>query len=584
MRCLLRHLSLVVLLTCIESALASTDRAATRQSSAESFHVVEITPDALYQRAGSAVTFRQVTPSLALPQKDGKNLPLGGQTWAIAWGDADNNLYPDLYLNHHTRRSTRRPEVPFSHLLFNPGAPEADGAYADLDGVDQHAAIFIDINGDGQQDIYELQGGRQGKSTASSRGTSNRVLLGEDGAFSSFNSADDFHLGYSQGRGRNVTPLNVNGSLGLLVQNKPREDGMFPTMLFVRNSEGTFEQRPEKFVEKKTCSRRSTAEKPCAAAANADLNHVLLAIPGYFDADEYLDVILLGSRSAGKYPVELFTGNDEGDFAASSTPGPGVVAHDGAVLDADNDGRFDLWLTGKSSGRRKQGTGNSLYTFSPGGEFVKQPLEGMIPFLKLMSASVVSGDFDNDGDEDVVTYEADRKTRGTDKSSQFMFSLWENDGEGRFLRTLFTDPENDGFPRSVALADYNLDGSLDLLFGDGSGHRGVWGVGGYILIEGVPNGNHWLQLDIGDPWSLRGLGARVYVTAGERTMLRGVFGGVHEAAQNHERLHFGLGRHKKASIRVLWPDGTSTEIKDIAVDRVLKIEYPGDRTPQKEPG
>jgi hypothetical protein len=533
-----------------------------------------MTRDGFYRRDGSDIEFRQVTRSLELPQKDDALLPLGGQTWGIAWGDADNNLYPDLYLNHHTRRSTGRPEVPDSHLLFNPGAPDARGDYVDLEGVDQHTAMFIDINGDGQQDLFELQGGRGGQATAESHGTVNRVILGKDGTFTATNSAADFQLEYAQGRGRNPTPLNINGSLGLLVTNSPRADGQFPTTLFLRTPEGTFEESPDRFVEQ-ACDEEVAKEGSCELVQNADLEGFRLAIPAYFDEDDHIDVILLGSLDGGGDSVKLFTGSAEGVFTASSFHGPAVKAHDGAVLDADNDGRFDLWLTGQQTAREQTRLNSKLYKFSPEGEFLQQPLYGMVPFFRPAAGPVVAGDFDNDGDEDVITYEADR-------SNEFMFSVWENGGTGQFQRTLFFDHENLGIPRSVALADYNLDGSLDLLFGDGAGRTEmVHGIGGYILLEGVPNGNHWLQLDIRDPWYMRGLGARVFVTAGERTIVRGVFGGVHEAAQNSVRLHFGLAGYDKADIRVLWPDGASTELRNISADQVLRIDYP--EIPTREP-
>jgi hypothetical protein len=44
-------------------------------------------------------------------------------------------------------------------------------------------------------------------------------------------------------------------------------------------------------------------------------------------------------------------------------------------------------------------------------------------------------------------------------------------------------------------------------------------------------------------------------------------------SQGDARAHFGLGRAARAElVRVRWPDGTVGEWRDVAVDRVLRLE------------
>ena len=51
-------------------------------------------------------------------------------------------------------------------------------------------------------------------------------------------------------------------------------------------------------------------------------------------------------------------------------------------------------------------------------------------------------------------------------------------------------------------------------------------------------------------------------------MVRCVIAGVHEAAQNSDRLHFGLSNPDIADIRVIWPDGANTELNIVTGDQV----------------
>jgi hypothetical protein len=269
--------------------------------------------------------------------------------------------------------------------------------------------------------------------------------------------------------------------------------------------------------------------------------------------------------------VGLFLGREDGTFEIAKDAEINIRAKDAALLDADNDGQLDLWLTGMPIEHNRPRLGNSLYTFSPPLGFVQRSsLDGRLD-QRLKTFALVTGDFDNDRDEDVVTYEGS-------PDGFFHFSIWENNGEGHFRRSHFFDRENPGIPLSVAVADYDLDGSLDLLFGDGRRNPTVaHNKGGYILLRGLPGGNHWLEIDLKDPWQLRGLGARVYVTTAGVTMLRGQYGGVHEAAQNNTRLHFGLGDAQSADVLVLWNDGTTTTVNGVTANQILQVNYTAKR-------
>lgn len=187
--------------------------------------------------------------------------------------------------------------------------------------------------------------------------------------------------------------------------------------------------------------------------------------------------------------------------------------------------------------------------------------------------SVVAGDFDNDMDLDLyfVCSGAVRNTANL---------LLVNDGRGRFRdRTWEAGAEGveSGRGDVVVVADYDLDGMLDLFITNGHGPPPFNQGGPYQLLRGRPNGNHWLEVDLVGTLSNRdGIGARVMVEAGERRQWRLRSGGTHSFSQNHKRLHFGLGRHDRVDRLVVhWPSGIRQVLEGLEVDRVLVIREPG---------
>jgi hypothetical protein len=107
--------------------------------------------------------------------------------------------------------------------------------------------------------------------------------------------------------------------------------------------------------------------------------------------------------------------------------------------------------------------------------------------------------------------------------------------------------------RGAALVDLNLDGRLDIVVVNRRAPMEVWenatsGTGNWLAVaprqEG-PNSN--------------AVGAWVEVRAGGRVQAREVtVGGGHGGGQSGP-LHFGLGLHTEAEVRVTWPDGKTSD-------------------------
>jgi len=171
---------------------------------------------------------------------------------------------------------------------------------------------------------------------------------------------------------------------------------------------------------------------------------------GDYDNDGDLDLLISGA--SGTKQTKIFR-NDHGQFVDSGIVLPGLSDGSAAWGDYDNDGDLDLLLQGVNDNYqqftrvfRNQGQG----VFAD----INAPLQG------LKEGSVSWGDYDNDGNLDILI-------GGSDTSYHELTLLYKNDGNGGFFDTGALLPGT----RTVGVAwgDYDNDGYLDVAFGYGDG-------------------------------------------------------------------------------------------------------------------
>ncbi|MEO8468573.1 MAG: VCBS repeat-containing protein [Chloroflexota bacterium] len=110
--------------------------------------------------------------------------------------------------------------------------------------------------------------------------------------------------------------------------------------------------------------------------------------------------------------------------------------------------------------------------------------------------------------------------------------------------------------RGAALADFNLDGLLDLVLLNYGGDTILWrNVGSGTAASPVAMG-HWLAVAVEQPGPNRNaIGAWLEARIGDQTVFRELtIGGGHAGGQLGWQ-HLGLGPADSADIRVHWPDG-----------------------------
>lgn len=110
--------------------------------------------------------------------------------------------------------------------------------------------------------------------------------------------------------------------------------------------------------------------------------------------------------------------------------------------------------------------------------------------------------------------------------------------------------------RGAVIADFNLDGALDLVVVNRMAPASVFrNRGGRVPWGARPMGN-WLQVELQQDGANRdAIGATILVKSGNETRLRKVQVGGGHASGHSGFIHIGTGVAERAQIRVQWPDG-----------------------------
>ena len=171
---------------------------------------------------------------------------------------------------------------------------------------------------------------------------------------------------------------------------------------------------------------------------------------GDYDNDGDLDILITGLSDPGGWISKIYSNNGNNSFTEQTGISlTGVAQGSVAWGDYDNDGDLDILLTGHSI--TEGGRVSKIYRNNGDNSFTEQ---AGISLTGISLSSVAWGDYDNDGDLDILL------TGNT--GSSLVSKIYHNNGDNSF-----TEQTGIGLmgvrSSSVAWGDYDNDGDIDIL-------------------------------------------------------------------------------------------------------------------------
>ena len=179
---------------------------------------------------------------------------------------------------------------------------------------------------------------------------------------------------------------------------------------------------------------------------------------------------------------------------------------------------------------------------------------------------VASGDYDNDGDVDIVA------TSGWPSWPSEPTRLWSNDGLGNFADiSNITGLTFNINGRGLIKFDYDKDGDLDLAFVDNGGPFRI-----YRNELGFDSATRYLRINVNTDRhpcvAPMGYGTRVIATFAGQDHLRVITGESGYLGQSELTLHYGTENLTSIdSIRFEWADGSVTTMDNVATDQEITV-------------
>ncbi|MDH4035184.1 MAG: VCBS repeat-containing protein, partial [candidate division Zixibacteria bacterium] len=284
-----------------------------------------------------------------------------------------------------------------------------------------------------------------------------------------------------------------------------------------------------------------------------DIGYSWGAAWGDYDNDGYLDLFVANTGHEHN-----FLYHNEGDGTFTKVTGSPVTSdasssHGGSWGDYDNDGDLDLLLA--NGQYNPPGEPDKLYRNDGAGVFVELT-SSVVAANTGPSGSGTWGDFDNDGDLDILITRYMAPNR-----------LYENDGAGDFTEiTVGEIVTRLGNSSGTGAADYDDDGDLDIYMANWEDYDN------YLYTNESSTGN-WIRIKtLGVVSNSMGVGAQVRLTAtiggNSVTQMREVRTNYSHRSQSDVRLSFGLGDATVVDqVIIAWPSGMADTILNVTVNQ-----------------
>ena len=286
-----------------------------------------------------------------------------------------------------------------------------------------------------------------------------------------------------------------------------------------------------------------------------------------FNGDGWMDIYVANDGKENQLWLNRRDGTFENGALLAGVALPQSGKAEGSMgVDAgdfDNDGDEDLVMTELTA------EGTNLYVNDGTGIFTDASASSAIgpSSMPFTGFGAVWLDFDNDGLLDVVSVNGTvqivegLRQAGDPFPMHQKKLLLRNTGGGRFEDVTARAGAAFGLSevgRGLAVGDVDNDGDIDLLIGNNNGRP-------RLMINQVSAGKHWLGMKLA-------VGARVEVLRSKGAVWRRARADGSYASANDSRVLVGLGDDAgPVSVRVRWPGGRTEMFADVSVDRYVTL-------------
>ncbi len=451
---------------------------------------------------------------------------------AIAWGDYNNDGWPDMYLGTYDAGKG-------VYLFKNNGGVNFENA--NIPNVAMWwPGVFIDYDNDGDQDIYSAAAG------------GHLVRNNGNSSFTHMDISDPFP---TQSECSVWADFNSDGRIEYYRTGWETA----PSGPYFHDSRWQWNKSTSHFDLK--WGQESSPPKAGRGVTCADFDEdgdQDIYVSNYRIADNYLWI----NDGNGNFTDKAAEYNVDNDHNGGSSTYPGGHTIGSCFGDLDNDGHLDLLVGNFAHATASQDRPMFYRNRGPSGNWYFEDKSSSVglPYVE-SHASPALADFDNDGDLDFFI------TAVAGYYSGQRCTLMRNDGNWNFTDVsveydmYITTPESNF---QAGWADYDNDGDLDIM------------TGKKLYRNNITNENHWIKIKmIGDGANINrdAIGAIVRIPFGSQILTRQVESAMGWGNQNDKTLHFGLGTNSgMATIVTTWPDSrVQTNLFD--VDRTVTITY-----------
>jgi hypothetical protein len=494
----------------------------------------------------------------------------------VAIFDYDNDGWPDIFLVNGTRlEGSPSGQAPSNHLYRN----NQDGTFTDVTvkagltatGWGQGVCVG-DYDNDGWEDLYVTYYGK------------NRLYHNEGGVFTEVaEKAGVVGSGKAWGSGCAFVDYDRDGKLDLMVANYvdfdlatapapgqrancvwkgvpvmcgPRGLPGAKNILYHNKGDGTFEDVTAK-----------------AHIDRTDGHYSLSVSTLDFDEDGWPDIYV----ACDSTPSILYRNNHDGTFTDVAVTAGAAFNEDGreqagmgtTVADFNGDGHLDIFKTNFSDDT------STLYRNNGDGTFTDATsTAGLGLYTQYLGWGTMFFDFDNDGRPDLILAnghvypEVDSQHLGSTFKEPRI--LYHNNGDGTF--TDISASAGSGITtaassRGLAVGDLWNDGRMSAVISNMNSAPS-------LLVNQIRTPNHWIAIrPVGTKSNRDGIGARILVRAGSRTLVDEVRSGSSYISNSDMRVHFGLGAATKIEwAEIRWPSGLVERFAGLPVDAIYTVK------------